>query len=183
MKITIEHYSTDEIEDNWKVFGDGKQIGQLHDIDGIGGEIGEYTETEYFNKACNLAEMDLYCRKDVRQSVILMKHLEINNQKVSIDEKIDFIFDNIESLLKLSSSKDFRITKVEEGPKDYLLIEHRYGSPSEEGSPLTKTTVIFLDRKIWQYKNIFPQLRDPLNFCNVENFLDFVIYKMKGSRT
>lgn len=64
--VTLEHYSIDKFPHNWKVFLGKIQIGQLHKPlgDGIGGELGDFTETEIFDKTCELAKIDL----DKRQS-------------------------------------------------------------------------------------------------------------------
>ena len=66
--ITIKHYegqdSQRNADDNWEVFFGGHKIGQLHNYNGIGGELGEFTETEVFDFASGLCEIDLQKRKD-----------------------------------------------------------------------------------------------------------------------
>lgn len=61
--LNIEYYegtdSQKTPEDNWKIFFGGHKIGQLHNCDGIGGELGAFTETDIFDYACTLCEMDL----------------------------------------------------------------------------------------------------------------------------
>ena len=50
--------SQKSIEHNWKVKLAGIEIGNLHWCDGIGGQLGEFTETELFDKACDMANDD-----------------------------------------------------------------------------------------------------------------------------
>ena len=57
--ITLKHYTTKSILNNWEVFLDGNKIGNVHDCDGIGGEIGEHTETDMFDEVCLQAQLEL----------------------------------------------------------------------------------------------------------------------------
>ncbi len=58
--MTLINYSTKVIENNWKVLINNEYVGDLHDCNGsIGGFIGDWTETEVFDHACNLAKKDL----------------------------------------------------------------------------------------------------------------------------
>lgn len=50
------------IEHNWRVEFGGHYIGDLHDCDGIGGQLGEFTETDLFDYVCVLAKEDLESR-------------------------------------------------------------------------------------------------------------------------
>ena len=63
--IKLRHYSTKLIPDNWMVFIHGKYVGDVHNCDGIGGWIGEYTETEMFNEVCDMAREALKSREKV----------------------------------------------------------------------------------------------------------------------
>ena len=57
--ISLIHYNTPEIKDNWRVEFGGLYIGDMHDCDGIGGQIGNFTETGLFDYVCALAKEDL----------------------------------------------------------------------------------------------------------------------------
>jgi len=65
--IRLQHYPEDSQrggpKDNWKVLFGGIDIGDLHDCDGIGGHIGEFTETDMFDYVCNMAKEDLARRR------------------------------------------------------------------------------------------------------------------------
>ena len=61
--IRLKHYSTKEINDNWDVFLYGIKIGQIRDREGIGGELGKWTETDLWDIVCELAEKELVVLK------------------------------------------------------------------------------------------------------------------------
>lgn len=55
--ISLTHYTTAEIKDNWSVYLGDHMIGQVHDCDGIGGEIGEWTDSALFDAICSKAKV------------------------------------------------------------------------------------------------------------------------------
>lgn len=64
--VSLIHYNTPKIKDNWRVELGEMYIGNVHDCDGIGGDIGNFTETGLFDYVCTLAKEDLEYREAAR---------------------------------------------------------------------------------------------------------------------
>ena len=59
--VTLKYYidTTSGIKHNWEVYLAEHMIGHLHDCEGIGGNLGKFTETELFDDVCAMAQEEL----------------------------------------------------------------------------------------------------------------------------